>query len=357
SLNKIGGEHWVGTLTYQDWSPGFEVDDVGYMNAADARGISWLALYKQNKPGRIFHNWDAFAFTNHSFNYAGDLTYQGYEADAEGTFRNYWYGDTRVSWYPGGYDDRLTRGGPMSRVPPGGRVRFTVNSDFRKSYLASGQVNWTWDDAGGRSVQYNPSLTLHPSSSALLRFEPTIRVSRDMAQYVATVPDTTAAATYGSRYVFATLEQTSISLDTRLSWTFSPKLSLQLYLQPFVVTGLYKDLKELAAPRGYDFSVYGRSTGTIQRDSTGVYRIDPDGAGPASVFPVGDPSFNFRSLLGNAVLRWEYRPGSAVFLVWQQSRSEQQPFGDFDFSRDFRAVFESGPENIIAVKATYWLGL
>ncbi|HZE19633.1 MAG TPA: DUF5916 domain-containing protein, partial [Candidatus Angelobacter sp.] len=229
--------------------------------------------------------------------------------------------------------------------------------DFRKSYLASGQVNWTWDDAGGRSVQYNPSLTLRPSSSALLRFEPTIRVSRDMAQYVATFPDTTAVATYGARYVFATLEQTSISLDTRLNWTFSPKLSLQLYLQPFVVSGLYKDLKELTAPRKYDFSVYGRNAGTIQRDSTGVYRIDPDGAGPASVFPVGDPSFNFRSLLGNAVLRWEYRPGSAVFLVWQQSRSEQQPFGDFDFSRDFRAVFESGPENIIAVKATYWLGL
>src|SRR2546426_10937941 len=339
SLNKIGGEPWIGTATYQDWSPGFEINDVGYMNAADSRGFSWLALYKQNKPGRIFHNWDAFAFTNHSFNYAWDLTYQGYEADAEGTFRNYWYGETRVSWYPGGYDDRLTRGGPMSRVPPGGRVRFTVNSDFRKSYLASGQVNWTWDDAGGRSVQYNPSLTLHPSSSALLRFEPTIRVSRDMAQYVVTVPDTSAAATYGARYVFATLEQTSISLDTRLNWTFSPKLSLQLYLQPFVVSGLYKDMKELAAPRKYDFSVYGRQAGTIQRDSTGVYQIDPDGPGPASTFSIPDPNFNFRSLLGNAVLRWEYRPGSAVFLVWQQSRNEEQPFGDFDFSRHFRALF------------------
>jgi len=357
SLNKIGGEHWVGTATYQDWSPGFEVNDVGYMNAADARGFSWLALYKENKPGRIFHNWDAFAFTNHSFNYAWDLTYQGYEADAEGTFRNYWYGETRVSWYPGGYDDRLTRGGPMSRVPPGGRVRFTVNSDFRKSYLAGWQGNWTWDDAGGRSVQYNPSLTLHPSSSALLRLEPTIRVSRDMAQYVATESDPTATVTYGSRYVFATLDQTSISLDTRLNWTFSPKLSLQLYLQPFVVSGLYKDLKELAAPRKYDFSVYGRQAGTIQRDSTGVYQIDPDGSGPAAAFSIPDPNFNFRSLLGNAVLRWEYRPGSAVFLVWQQSRSEEQPFGDFDFSRDFRSLLDNGPENIIAVKATYWLGI
>jgi len=357
SLNKIGGEHWVGTATYQDWSPGFEINDVGYMNAADARGFSWLALYKQNKPGRVFHNWDAFVFTNHSFNYAGDLTYQGYEGDAEGTFRNYWYGDIRTSWYPGGYDDRLTRGGPMSRVPPGGRVRFTVNSDFRKSTQAGWQQNVQWDDAGGRSIQYTPFLTLHPASSALIQISPTIRVSRDMAQYVSTVPDSLAAATYGARYVFGTIEQKSFSLDTRVNWTFSPKLSFQLYLQPFVVTGLYKDLKELEKPREYAFSVYGKHTGTILRDSTGVYRIDPDGPGPAASFAVPDPNFNFRSLLGNAVLRWEYRPGSAIFLVWQQSRGETQPFGDFDFSRDFRALLDNRPENVVAVKATYWLGI
>ena len=157
--------------------------------------------------------------------------------------------------------------------------------------------------------------------------------------------------------MFATLDQHSISFDTRINWTFSPKLSLQLYLQPFVVTGLYKDLKQLTAPREYEFGVYGRSVGTAQRDSTGAYKIDPDGAGPAPSFTVNDPNFNFRSLLGNAVLRWEYRPGSAVFLVWQQSRSETEPFGDFDFSRDFRALLDNGPENIIAVKATYWLGI
>jgi hypothetical protein len=204
---------------------------------------------------------------------------------------------------------------------------------------------------------FTPFVHLHPSAAVLVSLDPTIQVSRNMAQYVTAVPDPTAVATYGSRYVFGTLEQTSVSLDTRVNWTFSPKLSLQLYLQPFVVTGLYKDLKQLTAPREYEFGVYGRGVGTSQRDSTGVYTIDPDGAGPASAFTVPDPNFNFRSLLGNAVLRWEYRPGSAVFLVWQQSRSETEPFGDFDFSRDFRALLDNGPENIFAIKATYWLGI
>jgi hypothetical protein len=357
SLNKIGGEHWIGTITYQDWSPGFEINDVGYQNGADSRGFSWLGLYKQNKPSKLFRNYDWFVFSNHSFNYAWDLTYQGYEADAEGTFANYWYGDIRTSWYPGGYDDRLTRGGPMSRVPPAGRVRFTVNSDFRKSTRTGWQGNWDWNDAGGHSAQHTPWVALHPSPSMLVKFEPTIRVSRDMAQYVATVSDPTATATYGARYVFGTLDQHTVSLDTRVNWTFSPKLSLQLYLQPFVVSGMYKDLKELSVPREYEFSVYGKHAGTIAKDPSGTYQIDPDGSGPAPAYALADPNFNYRSLLGNAVLRWEYRPGSAIFLVWQQSRNETQPFGDFEFSRDFKALLDNGPQNVIAIKATYWLGI
>jgi len=357
SLNKIGGKHWEGSLTYQDWSPGFEINDMGYLSGVDSRGYSTLVLYKESKPKKVLRYWDAFAFTNNSFNHAGDLTYQGYETQFEWTLSNYWYGNSRVSWYPAAFDDRLTRGGPMSRIPNAGRWNFTLGSDTRKSYLAKGTVNFTWNDAGGRAQTYTPQLTLHPTSSVLLDLSPTISKTRDMAQYVKTVDDPTATATYGARYVFATLDQTSMSLDTRLNWTFSPKLSLQLYVQPFVVTGLYRDFKELRQPRAYEFDVYGRQAGTIQRDSTGTYRIDPDGSGPGSVFTVKDPNFNFRSLLGNAVLRWEYRPGSAIFLVWQQSRSETQPFGDFDFSRDFRALLQNGPENIVAVKATYWLGI
>jgi hypothetical protein len=296
-------------------------------------------------------------FSNDSFNHDGDRTYQGYEAQGSGTFSNYWYGDFRGSWYPKALDDRLTRGGPLAAVPPGGRVAATIATDSRKSSLFNLHVDYAWNDAGGHSAKYGPSLTLHPAPSMLVRLEPSIQKIRDMAQYVATIPDPNAAATLGSRYVFGTLDQRVVSLDTRVDWTFSPKLSLQLYVQPFVVSALYRELKELRARRTYDFDVYGLHRGTIQRDSTGVYRIDPDGAGSSPSFSVNDPNFNFRSLLGNAVLRWEYRPGSAIFLVWQQNRGEVQPFGDFDFSRDFRALFENGPENIVAVKATYWLGL
>jgi hypothetical protein len=157
--------------------------------------------------------------------------------------------------------------------------------------------------------------------------------------------------------VFASLHQTQISLDTRVEWTFSPKLSFQLYVQPLIVSGDYTRFKELRAPRQFEFDVYGKQKGTVGTDSSGAVVIDPDAGGPAPSFDFTNPDFNFRSFRGNAVLRWEYRTGSALFLVWQQGREATAPIGDFEFSRDWHALFDIDPENVIAVKATYWLAL
>ena len=106
---------------------------------------------------------------------------------------------------------------------------------------------------------------------------------------------------------------------------------------------------------------YGEDNGsTVAKltDASGetIYRIDPDGAGPAATFDVGNPDFNFRSLRGTAVVRWEYRPGSTLFFVWTQQRDGFDAFGDFDFSRDRSALFKDRPTNVFQVKATYWLG-
>ncbi len=357
SINKIAGKHGQGSLTYQEWSPGFEINDLGFQNAGDSRGLSTLAMYKDNTPHRIMRSWDAFAFSNWSWNFGGDRTYVEYAAHAEGTFSNYWYGTLRGEWYPGSIDDRLTRGGPLSRVPPGGAVRASVTTDSRRSTTLGLNGAVVWDDAGGHLRSLNASFSARPTTAFRLLFEPGIKKLLDHAQYVETVGDTTAVETYGSRYIFASLDQTQISLDTRVEWTFSPKLSFQLYVQPLIVSGDYTRFKELRAPRMFEFDVYGKQKGTAGVDSTGAILIDPDADGPAPPFSFTNPDFNFRSFRGNAVLRWEYRPGSALFLVWQQGREETAPIGDFEFSRDWRALFDVDPENVIAVKATYWLAL
>jgi hypothetical protein len=85
--------------------------------------------------------------------------------------------------------------------------------------------------------------------------------------------------------------------------------------------------------------------------------VDPDGAGPATEFEIEEPNFNLRSLRGNAILRWEFRPGSTLFLVWTHSRSNEETVGDFRLRRDFDALLAAPAENIFLLKLNYWLGL
>jgi len=176
------------------------------------------------------------------------------------------------------------------------------------------------------------------------------------------VDDATNTAFGGERYVFSSLVQKTLSMDTRLAVTFTPNSSLELYAQPFIATGNYSDFKEFDTPRQLRKSIYGRDRGTISatRDLNGLitgYTVDPDGAGAAPAFSFDNPSFDARSLIGNVVYRWEYRPGSTLFLVWTQSRSDQlTDVGTLDFARDRRALFSTHPDNIFLVKLNYWLG-
>jgi hypothetical protein len=137
-------------------------------------------------------------------------------------------------------------------------------------------------------------------------------------------------------------------------------MTLEVYAQPFFAAGRYRDFEEYAAPRSKDVLVYGRDRGSITaiRDAGGMvsqYTIDPDGAGPAAAFTIDNPDFSQRSLRGNAVFRWEYRPGSVLYVAWTQSRVSDAAFGDLSFQRDRSALFAARPDNIFLVKASWWL--
>ena len=142
-----------------------------------------------------------------------------------------------------------------------------------------------------------------------------------------------------------------VALETRLNSTFTPALSLQVFAQPFIATGDYGAAMEFARPGAYDFLVYGVDTGEI---SDG--RIYPNGVGDGALsFPVPNPQFNFRALRGNAVLRWEWRPGSTLYVAWQQTRDAFEPIGDFDLGRDTHAIWTAPTDNVFLIKINYWL--
>jgi uncharacterized protein DUF5916 len=171
------------------------------------------------------------------------------------------------------------------------------------------------------------------------------------------VLDPSASATYGSRYVFGGLEQREVSIPLRLNLALSPKLSLQLYTQALLSAGEYPEIKELKAPRTYDFPTYGRDVGTIVREPTlPFYTIDPDGGGAAQPFRIAVPDFNFKSLRVNAVLRYEFRPGSAAYLVWTDRRQDGRNPGDASFGRDLGDLFAAPGDDVLLVKIAWWFG-
>ena len=346
-------------------SPGFEANDLGFHSHADRVLWDTHFQYEQVEPGRILRSWNVGGGPDAVWNSAGDRVFANVNVNLNLTFLNYWRTFLRVQVNPWTDDDRLTRGGPMARSPGTftGRVRLT--SDGRRAAVVRGTYAWGSDDVGGwdRRVQLNLDARLRETLQ--ISFGPSYSRSYSTAQYVTRIDDPFAGATFGSRYVFADLDQTTVSLETRVNATFSPTLSLQLYVEPFVSVGDYGSFKEFRAPGTFDFLEYGTDTGTVTRDVAGNSSIDPDGGGPAGSYEVADQDFSYRSLIGNAVLRWEWRPGSTLFLVWQQSRINSvighgsagtNPWvGTFDLDRDAGDLFRVAADNILLIKVNFWL--
>ena len=358
SLAKLSGAHWRMSLTAQDYHPGFEPNEIGFMGSTDMRGIAPLLGYVETKVGKIFRFRESYVFWNPTWNYDGDMTFNGVGALSflqDKGYRGYFI---RLDWRPKVFDDRHTRGGPVGINPTRNGAGFEFSSDSRKKHQYGFFTNYFEDaNTGGWSAFVAPRLTLKPRPAVRVQFTPSFSKSRSMAQYVTDQDDAAKTSTYGTRYVFATLDQTELSATTRVDWTFSPTLSLQVFAQPLISAGNYYDFKELARSRAYEYDVYGRDAGTITYDAAAEeYTVDPDGAGAASAFTFGQPNFNSRFLRGNALLRWEYRPGSVLFLVWQQSRSGFVPLGDFDFGRESEGLWSAPPVNVFVIKATYWIG-
>jgi hypothetical protein len=171
-------------------------------------------------------------------------------------------------------------------------------------------------------------------------------------QWVTSVNDPLMISTFGTRYIFGHLDQKIVAAELRLNWTFTPRLSLQAYLQPFIGVGTYSRFKELARPKTYSYNIYGEG-GSIIDYGDEEYTVDPDGTGPASSFSFGNPDFNVKSLRGTVVLRWEYLPGSLFYLVWTQNRADYSHPGEFRLRRDLGDLLTAPGDNIFLVKFSY----
>ncbi len=241
--------------------------------------------------------------------------------------------------------------------PIGWEVDVYASSDSRKTTSLT-FTGYTYQGGGGQQIQGELDVDFRPMPNIELTVGPSFSRNLIQAQWVGSYADPTATSTFGNRYLFADLDQKTLAANIRLNWTFTPVLSLQLFAQPLISTGAYQSFKSLDRPRTFNFDPYGEGNSTVARTvSTGgdaTYTVDADGNGPAPAYSFSDPNFNFKSLRGNAVLRWEFRPGSVVYLVWTQSRSDNENFGEFQFNHALSRLIEAKPDNIFMLKFTYW---
>jgi hypothetical protein len=337
-------------------SPGFEVNDLGfhsrtgYLNAHLGGGRTWT------KPGKVFRYAETGGALFRTYDWDGNINWSGVFNFGYVQFHNYYWVNWNLAYNPWTVDNRRTRGGPLVTLPPGYQFGVDAGSDSRKTFMvgfgsgtyirASDDVDW-WSYA---NLQYRPAPNVAVSVG------PNLSGAINPRQYVGGFADSTATATFGNRYVFGRLHQTELSAGIRLNWTYSPTLSLQLYAQPLISAGRYDQFRELARPRSNGYNQYGRDNNSSIAfvDSTNSYEVDPDGGGPAQALSFGKPDFNFKSLRGNAVLRWEYMPGSTLYFVWTQSRSDFEDVGDFRFGSSLGRMLRAPAENIFMIKATYW---
>jgi hypothetical protein len=328
-LTKIGGTHWRGFVGSAFTSPTYEVNDLGFAVRTDRRDFAAGLTYLENRPGKIWRRWQVNGNLRAERNYDWQSILNAVGVNWFFQTLGYWGISGNVQLLPEAFDDRLTRGGPLAIRPTQRSFGLSISSDGRKPVTTEffgGAQDW---DYGAWAYNVGIEVGLKTSSRWNLTAAPNFSRAYTPAQFVQSVADPAYTPTFGRRYVFAPLRQTSVGLETRFNFTFSPTLSLETYTQPLLSSADYGDAQQFVAPKTYQFEPYSGQ--------------------------VPDLDFNLRSLRGNAVLRWEWREGSTLYFAWQQQRSDFAPYGDFDFGRDRRALFGTRPDNIFLVKMNYWL--
>lgn len=356
SLRKASGDHFTGSVTYSEVSPGYETNDIGFQNRADYRAMAFALQWQETDPKNVQY-WEVWSYHLYGWNFDGNPIWRNINAGGFTRFNNQWHFNMNVNGSFGQVSDRLTRGGPLMKVNDGLGFNFNIGSDRSKD-ISFGHGQFHRRDIGSEYDDYYWfDVAFRPATNIQLTIQPEIGFELDEDQFVANIArnpsDPDANQTFGRRYIFANSRSMNFSTEIRLNWTFSPSMSLQTFVRPFINSFRFSNFGEFNTPGEFSFDRYGEDEGAISETGNGNFAVDIDNNGQTD-FDFRRSDFTFRSLQGNAVFRWEYQPGSTLFLVWQQSRAGSIGDGRYDFGRDLVDIFDPKPSNIFLIKLSYW---
>jgi hypothetical protein len=332
-------------------SPGLELNDMGYLRRADAI-MQWIwANYRISKPFSIFRE-ISFNFNQWiGWDFGGEQIFKGGNAGMWGQFKNYWSFSLGMNRQGETIWTSALRGGPALRYPGGWNGWLYIDSDSRKKLsYGVGTYNYYGDHNCSELYGFEVYANYRPTKALSLSISPSYESNLDELQYV-TTPDLDE----GEKYIFARINQKTLGLTCRLNLSLTPDLSIQFYGQPFISAGKYSEFKPITDSRAkeYDDRFHILTENEIDYNSeTEEYYVDQNLDGVAD-YTFENPDFNFLQFRMNLVVRWEYIPGSSLYLVWSQGRTGSSSVGDFSFREGMRDLFNLYPRNVFLVKFSY----
>jgi len=284
------------------------------------------------------------------WNFGGDRQRGELNPSVGITWPNFWETEIEGTFNGRSQDQRLTRGGASMERPADWEASLQVQNSEASQTRGEMELVYGRNEDGGLRLTLGSEVTMQPAPQWQLSIRPQYEREVDTQQYVTTIGGG-GPATYGSRHVFAHIDRATYSTQFRWNYTFKPDLTLDFYGEPFAASGRYSHIGELAAARTRLMRLYGTDGTTLTTEADGTRRIT-DGV---ATFALRSRDFNVQSFRSNLVLRWEWRPGSTLYLVWQQDRSAEITSPARVSVADMFGSLGRGGDNFFAIKASFWL--
>ncbi len=350
NFDKTGGRHWLWGLYTKIDSESFETNDFALLNGADGWMTTANLRYRETQPGRVFRTYSV------QFDVSTDTTLRGLRqtGHARTTFNttwiNFWTTQVRLARNLATTSVSLTRGGPLMGRGPGWTAEISAGNRATSRTRMSGNLFMQSNDDGASTKRASGTFSMRPGPRWQLSLSPLFDRITEPQQYISTLGGG-RPITFDNRYVFAFIDRSTASMEFRLGLTLKPDVNLDVYAEPFAASGHYYDYGELLAPGSRERITYG-TAGTL-------LAIQPDGSELVTIgavtIPLRNRDFNARSFRSNVVLRWEWRAGSTLYVVWQQDRADSRTLGTrVGIDDAFRSVTAPG-SNIVLVKTSFWI--
>lgn len=354
-IGKSGNSKWL-YCTWVTWrSPGFNLNDAGYMNRNDeVQEIAWVG-FRQFEPFSIFRNFNANFNQWYGISFGNERRYFGANFNFQTMFKNYWSvggGSSRDGKF---FSTETLRGGPSLLYEGITAAWANVNTDFRKKIHF--YLNYYTEIRDQNQAEYHQvggGIVYQATDAMKLSLEPGFNKRTDKIDYVNTLDDIAVP-----RYIRGNIDQKTVSMVVRLNYSITPDFSIQLYAMPFISAGKYSEFKYItnAGSENFNNRFISYTEDQIKYNSDNEeYEVDENRDGTL-VYSFDNPDFNVYDFNANLVVRWEYLPGSTVYLVWSQNRNTSDSSGKFVFNEDTKTLFDTYPTDVVLIKFSYRFGL